>query len=94
MSKIAVDFRPGHRGNSMVTDTVARAAATADGPWSEIYVVAEATFETLTDRDEHGSSNGKTGFAWPAGSILTGDFTAVKLTSGKVCLYKGPTSAA
>lgn len=87
----AVHTTNGLRGNRTETGTTALDAATHGGPWSEIQVLADANFATLTDADAHATANDvMTGFVVPALTILRGNFTAVTLASGKIRLYRGP----
>jgi len=55
------------------------------GQFSEIHCITASTFSTLTDLT--GTGDAATGFAYPAGFILYGNFTAFTLTSGFVRAY-------
>jgi len=55
------------------------------GQFSEIHCITATTFATLTDLTHSGDV--ATGFAYPAGFILYGNFTAFTLTSGSVRAY-------
>ena len=67
----------GHHGGAYYADTAAHA-----GRFFAIQVITAATFDTLT-----GNITSATGVAFPAGTILLGEFTAIKLSSGSVIAY-------
>jgi hypothetical protein len=87
MSKIATNEQAGHRGNRVETGTTALTAADHNGgePWTVIQVMTDTVFATLTDQSSVGDA--MTGFTLTP-QILTGRFTAVTLTSGRVRLLK------
>lgn len=55
------------------------------GQFSEIHCITATTFSTLTDLT--GTGDAATGFAYPAGFVLYGNFTAFTLSSGSVRAY-------
>jgi hypothetical protein len=63
-----------------ITDTT-----NTPGSFGVIQCLADTVFETLTNTTGTGAI---TGITIPAGLCLYGNFTVVKLTSGKVCAYK------
>jgi hypothetical protein len=57
------------------------------GNWSAIQCLTETTFTTLTGYSLDGTW---TGVAFPAGTVIYGNFTAFTLTSGSVIAYNAP----
>ena len=76
----------GQYGATFISDTAVHA-----GDWYAIQVVADATFNALTDNWD---GNTNTGVAFSAGAILYGHFTSIDLTSGSVIAYKTPLAVA
>jgi len=70
----------GYLGSIYINDTNAHT-----GVWRKIYIVSETVFATLTDALMSGTP---TGVAFPAGAVITGNFTTIDLTSGAVIAYK------
>jgi hypothetical protein len=70
-------------GNITITGTTLKR-----GKWGAIQILADAVFSTLTDdeNDSNGDSN-TSGITYPAGTVIYGHFTEIKLTSGKVRAY-------
>lgn len=56
-----------------------------DGTWTEIRVLTTCVFTTLTGNI---ANVGSTSF--PAGTILNGRFTTIRLASGSVVAYHAP----
>lgn len=65
-------------GSELIADTTLRT-----GSYSSIAVIADTVFNTLT-----GNHEGWSGQTYPAGVVLNGAFSAVKLTSGKIIAYR------
>lgn len=55
------------------------------GQFTQIHCITASTFSLLTDLT--GSGDAATGFAYPAGFVLHGNFTAFTLSSGSVRAY-------
>jgi len=53
------------------------------GTWSAVQVITTATFTTFTGT----GMTGFTGVAFPVGTVIYGDITAITLTSGSVVAY-------
>jgi hypothetical protein len=67
-----------HQGSEFITNTTLRS-----GSYTSIVIIADTVFETLT-----GNHDGWSGQTYPAGVVLSGIFSAIKLTSGKVIAYR------
>jgi hypothetical protein len=65
-------------GSEFITDTTLRS-----GSYTSIAIITDTVFETLT-----GNHDGWSGQTYPAGVVLSGIFSAIKLISGKVIAYR------
>lgn len=88
----AVQERAGHRGQSLYvgSGTTAFTAATHSGgiPWTTIQIHADTVFTTISDLALNANSTAREGDTFPAGQILTGQFTAVTRASGRYTLHR------
>lgn len=57
------------------------------GSWLAIQVKTDTVFSKLTNPLHEGAE--QTGKTWSAGSMLTGEFTEIQLSSGEVLAFKG-----
>jgi hypothetical protein len=69
-------------GSTLFDDTDERS-----GNWGAILILEAAVFEVLTDATRDGTT-AITGITFTEGTILQGNFTTIKLTSGSVLAYK------
>ncbi|MFB2832946.1 hypothetical protein [Floridanema evergladense] len=74
------DIAPGEAG-TYFADTTERT-----GEWKAITVIENATFTALTVANWDGSAT--TGIVVGAGVTLFGEFTKIKLASGRIVAYK------
>lgn len=68
----------GENGSELIANTTLRT-----GSYLSIAVITDTVFETLT-----GNHEGWSGQTYPAGVVLNGVFSAIKLTSGKIIAYR------
>lgn len=69
-------------GGQLIADTNSHTAPNPSG-WSQVQVIAAATFATGTECN----ITGITGVAIPANAIIRGLFSVIKLTSGSVIAH-------
>lgn len=69
------------KGIEIVTGTGSGSA----GPWFKIHVLVAANFSALTITNSTGTL---TGIAYPAGTEIYGNITAITLASGTIMAYK------
>jgi hypothetical protein len=72
----------GRKGNDIIADT-----NTHSGPYTALVIIEDAVFTTLTGGEltVYGTLGDIT---WPAGILIGGGFTSVKLASGVVLAYR------
>lgn len=75
-----LNLQLGQTISEYINDTVAH-----NGKWRLIHVLNDTVFTTLTDSKVNG--NDIVGDSIKQGTVLGGDFTAIKLTSGIVKAY-------
>ena len=77
-------FDSGFSGSTFISGTTQYPTTAGSTSYYAIQIISNAVFNTLT-----GNINGDSiaGATIPAGTILYGSFTAIKLTSGSVIAY-------
>ena len=75
------DLMLGQNGSTFINDT-----SVHSGDYIGVHLIEDAVFTTLTDSSRDG--NILEGEQFYKGMVITGNITAVRLTSGKVIAYK------
>ena len=83
MSDVARQMALNYAGSTFFDDTTSRS-----GTWHAILIVEDTVFTTITDTTRDGSVVGAKVF--PAGEIICGHITTIKLASGSCIAYKTP----
>ena len=77
----------GQYGSTYINDTALNSISGDEKKWSLIHCLDATVFDTLTDAKRDGDTF--TGETIPAGAVIGGIFTAIKLASGRVIAYRG-----
>lgn len=77
-----IEHNSGANGGTFINSTT-----TYNGNWYAIQVLTNATFTTLSFSSNGWTGDSISGYAFPAGTTIFGNFSTIKLASGSVIAY-------